>query len=157
MPHSGRYRWKTYGVPGLLFCSMKSAVLRLAIPTDWDFLEEVAVLCLTFAQQAGPWVDCEAWMVKLIPEAPAFRRKAALAAVQQLFDKGYAEVLRAWVLEDRVPRWSRGQRQQVLQTLTDWAAACGAPVEQLRILFSLEQMTLRRRREADRYGDRPPR
>lgn len=62
-----------------------------------------------------------------------------------------------WVLEDRAPRWSRQQRRHVLQVLTEWAVACGAPPLQLRVLVQLEQVEQRRRRRAGRYGDRPPR
>ena len=136
---------------------MKSSVFKRIVPVDWEFPEEVAVLCLSFAVQSGQAKECLSWMEKLVPEVPGYRRKVALAAAQRLFAKGYGAALTAWVLEDRVPRWPRRRRQHVLQVLTDWAVACGAPPEQLRVLLQLEQVAQRRRREAGRYGDRPPR
>ena len=136
---------------------MKSSVSRPFVPVDWEFPEEAAVLCLSFAAPTGQVSEHASWMAKLAPEASASRRRAALEAAQRLFEKGYGAALTTWVLEDRAPRWSWRRRQHVLQVLTDWAVACGAPPEQLRVLFHLEQLGQRRRREAGRYGDRPPR
>ncbi len=96
-------------------------------------------------------------MQALAPEVASSRRRAALEAVGTLFEAGLGMALVAWVLEVRALRWSRRQRRHVLQVLTDWAVACGAPREQLQLLFKLEQLDSWRAREVGRYGDRPPR
>lgn len=117
----------------------------------------MAVLCLAFASQADQVDNLERWMQALTPEVASSRRRAAFEAVRTLFEAGLGMALVAWVLEVRAPRWSRRQRRHVLQVLTDWAVACGAPWEQLQILFRLEQLDGLRAREVGRYGDRPPR
>ncbi|ACY48765.1 hypothetical protein [Rhodothermus marinus] len=136
---------------------MKSSVFKQVVPVDWEFPEEAAVLCLSFAGPSGQGADHTGWLEQLTPDVSPPRRRMALEAVQRFFKKGYGAALTRWVLEDRAPRWSWRRRQHVLQVLTDWAVACGAPPEQLRVLFHLEQLGQRRRREAGRYGDRPPR
>ncbi|SHK06028.1 hypothetical protein [Rhodothermus profundi] len=136
---------------------MKLSASESVAPVAWGFLEEVSVLCLLFAAQSERRTDPEVWLKRLAPEASASHRKAALEAAQTLFRAGCGMALVTWVLEDRAPRWSRQQRRHVLQVLTEWAVACGAPPLQLRVLVQLEQVEQRRRRRAGRYGDRPPR
>ncbi|MDQ7039833.1 MAG: hypothetical protein Q9M35_02740 [Rhodothermus sp.] len=136
---------------------MRSSIFPQIVPVDWRFPEEMAALCLAFAIQADQADNLERWMQALTPEVASSRRRAALEAVRMFFEAGLGMALVAWVLEVRAPRWSRRRRRHVLQVLTDWAVACGAPREQLQILFKLEQLDSLRGREIGRYGDRPPR
>ncbi len=136
---------------------MKASVSSLFVPVDWEFPEEAAVLCLSFTASAGQSANPVGWLERLVPDVSPRRRRMALEAVQRLFEQGYGATLTTWVLEDRAPRWSRRRHRHVLQVLTDWAVACGALPQQLRMLLRLEQLGQCRRREADRYGDRPPR